>query len=94
MTSQRAADRRQDILVAIKASVRERGFPPSTQELAERYGVSRMQISYDLQALEAEAYIERVVGPGGKTINRGIRILTASERKERLREQRTTTGTG
>lgn len=68
----RATARRVRIVELIAESVRDKGYPPSLSELAEKTGVSKPQVRKDLNLLEAEGVIERDAGE-----HRGLRIKSA-----------------
>lgn len=61
-------DRQKQILELIARKVKEVGFPPSMQELADDLGVkSKNAISKHLEALEKKGYIQRSAG-GARSI--------------------------
>lgn len=64
MTRPPLSHRQRQILAAIRTSLRERGYSPSTRELCATVGVrSTSTVSADVHALRAAGYIE-VLNPG------------------------------
>lgn len=55
-------DPRGQVLDAIRISVRERGYPPSIQEIAEAVGLARSTVHHHLRALAETGVISRPAG--------------------------------
>ena len=66
------SDRRNALVNAIVAHVHQYGYPPTLRYLADRLDVSRQTVLNDLNAMEEEGRIERVVTPNNVT--KAIRI--------------------
>jgi repressor LexA len=55
--------RQRKVLKFIRASVRERGYPPSMREIGEAVGlISTSSVSYQLRVLQSKGYLRRDVG--------------------------------
>lgn len=62
-------DREQAVLDAITASVRDRGYPPTLQEICDVVGLaSRGSVYQVLQKLEIKGKIRRSPGPRAITV--------------------------
>jgi repressor LexA len=64
VTSTRRGERaRLAILDAIRASLDERGYPPTIRELCDAVGLgSTDTVAFHLKRLEADGYIRRITG--------------------------------
>lgn len=67
-------ERQADILQALITMSRDRGFPPTVRELADRFAVTHKTIYDQLQALQKKGFIS--IEP---KVSRGIKILGRSE---------------
>jgi repressor LexA len=60
MTAKRLDDPRGQILAAIRTSVRERGIPPTLQEIADAVGLSSLSsVHHHLRVLQKQGAIRR-----------------------------------
>lgn len=60
MTAKRLSDPRGQILAAIRTSVRERGIPPTLQEIADAVGFSSLSsVHHHLRVLQKQGAIRR-----------------------------------
>jgi repressor LexA len=66
--------RQREVLELIRATVREKGFPPTVRELGEKLGINSPNgVFQHLAELERKGYLKR---SGGKS-----RMLTLTEKK-------------
>ena len=67
--------RQERVLATIRASVHDRGFPPTMREIGEAVGLtSTSSVKHQLQALEAKGYLRR-----DANLPRAIDVLSAEE---------------
>lgn len=87
-TKHRLTRRQEQILEAIRASLRDRGFPPSIREIGEAVGLSSSSTVHShLRTLERHRYIRRdpskprslqlVDGPGTMPVHERLAALEA-----------------
>ncbi len=78
-------DKQKEVLAFITRKVREDGFPPTLQEIADELGVkSNNAVLNHLSALERKGYIEK----RKDGTSRGIRVLASAKHRDTFNERR------